>query len=164
MTMKSRQIREHTIDILFPLAVFFAFAASAVMAILLAANIYQGTVESSDRMYHGATAVAYIQEKLHREDAQGAVRLEQREETTVLVLEQSYGGQDYRTYIYAWEGGLRELFARAELEFDPDQGRQLLEVESFSCQWLEDGLLRIRCVDGTGNETVACVSLLSKEG
>lgn len=77
------RIRRHSIDILFPLAVLLVFGASSVMAILLAANIYGGSVKSSGQMYNGATALAYVQEKLHQNDSEGAVRLEQYDEIPV---------------------------------------------------------------------------------
>ncbi len=161
--MLSRRIREHTIDILFPLAVFFAFAASAVMAVLLAANIYGSAVEGSEGMYNGSTALSYIQEKLHRGDAAGAVDVQTLADTTVLVIEHSYGGQDYRTYLYAWEGSLRELFAREELPFDPADGRAVLAVRDVSCRWLAEGVLEVRCTDENGWEGVACIGLISGE-
>ena len=76
--MRSRQTGGHTIDVLFPLAVFFAFAASAVMAILLAANIYSSAVTGSERMYNASTALSYIREKVHQNDTAGAVQIEIR--------------------------------------------------------------------------------------
>lgn len=157
------RIRRHSIDILFPLAVLLVFGASSVMAILLAANIYGGSVKSSGQMYNGATALAYVQEKLHQNDSEGAVRLERYDEIPVLVMEQSYQDQRYCTYIYAWEGSLRELFANQDLEFDPSAGRKLLNMEAFSCRWLGEGLLEIRCTDEEGTVSTACVGLLSAE-
>lgn len=161
--MKHRQPGGHTIDVLFPLAVFFAFAASAVMAILLAANIYGSAVAGSERMYNASTALSYIREKVHQNDAAGTVQVEQLGDVSALVMEQSYGGQEYCTYIYAWEGGLRELFSRKDLAFDPNNGRYLLDIQGFFCQWASDHLLEIRCVDQDGAELKACIGLLSVE-
>ena len=81
----------------------------------------------------------------------------------MLVMEQSYQDQRYCTYIYAWEGSLRELFANQDLEFDPSAGRKLLNMEAFSCRWLAEGLLEIRCTDEEGTVSTACVGLLSAE-
>lgn len=158
--MRSR----HTIDILFPLAVFFAFAATAVMAVLLAANLYSGAVEGSGRMYNQTTALSYIQEKLHQNDAQGAVSIQQLEGITALTLAETHGGQGYRTYIYAWDGSLRELFAREDLPFDPVAGKALLKAESFSCRFLEEGLLEITYGGQEGGQETAYVGLMAKEG
>lgn len=164
MSVKFHQIREHTIDILFPLVVFFVFAASAVTVILLAANIYSNSVQGSARMYNSATALSYIQEKLHQNDVSGGVRIEELDGTKALVLEQSHEGQRYCTYIYACDGTLRELFTRQELEFDPEEGRQLLKAREFDCSWLKVGLLQIRYTDDAGNEETACVSVQSIAG
>ena len=81
----------------------------------------------------------------------------------MLVMEQRYQDQRYCTYIYAWEGSLRELFANQDLEFDPSAGRKLLNMEAFSCRWLGEGLLEIRCTDEEGTVSTASVGLLSAE-
>lgn len=164
MTMRSRQTGGHTIDVLFPLAVFFAFAASAVMAILLAANIYSSAVTGSERMYNASTALSYIREKVHQNDTVGAVQIEQLEGIDVLILKQTYNEQAYRTYIYAWDGGLRELFSREDLPFDPDNGRYLLDIQGFSCKKVSEQLLEVQCIDSDGGELKACIALFSSEG
>lgn len=162
--MGLHQIRKHTVDILFPLAVFFAFAATAVMAILLSANLYSKAVEGSDRMYNGATALSYLEEKLHQNDAQGAVSLREIQGTPVLVLDHSVRDPGCCTYIYVWDGTVRELFARQELPFDPAAGKPLLQAQSLSCQWLAGGVLEIAYTDPKGIVQTSCVGLMAGEG
>ena len=49
--MGFRLKRRHIIDFLFPIALFFVFALSALTLILLAAGIYQSTTERSSLRY-----------------------------------------------------------------------------------------------------------------
>ena len=161
--MGLRQIQKHTIDILFPLTVLLVFGACSVLAILLAANIYSGSVEGSERMYNSTTALAYVQEKLHQNDAAGCVRIEQQEQGSVLVLQRSQGSQEYCTYIYAWEGSLRELMANREAGFQPSSGRALMDMASFECRWTAPGLLEICCTDAKGRQSQTQIALMSGE-
>ena len=62
MKIRERQT-SHMIDFLFPLALFFCFAVSAIVLILMATGIYRSTTESSARNHVGRTALAYVSEK-----------------------------------------------------------------------------------------------------
>lgn len=162
--MDLRQIQKHTIDILFPLTVLLVFGVCSVLAILLAADIYGGSVEGSERMYSSATALAYVQEKIHQNDAAGSVRIEQQEQVPVLVFQRSQGEQVYCTYIYAWEGSLRELMVNQEAGFQPSSGCALMDMASFQCRWTAPGLLEICCTDTQGGQSQTQVALMSGEG
>ena len=69
--MGFRLKRRHMIDFLFPVALFFVFALSALALILLSAGIYQSTTETSSLQYTARTALAYIGEKIHQNDENG---------------------------------------------------------------------------------------------
>ena len=60
--MRFRMKRNHMIDFLFPVALFFVFALSALTLILLAARIYQSTTENSSLNYSSRTCLSYISE------------------------------------------------------------------------------------------------------
>ena len=47
--MRFRTQQNHMIDFLFPVALFFVFAVSAMTVILLATGIYRSTTEHSSR-------------------------------------------------------------------------------------------------------------------
>ena len=49
--MRFHTQRKHMIDFLFSVALFFVFALSALIVILLAARIYQSTTEHSSLNY-----------------------------------------------------------------------------------------------------------------
>lgn len=131
MKIRERQT-SHMIDFLFPLALFFCFAVSAIVLILMATGIYRSTTESSARNHVGRTALAYVSEKLHQGDANGDVFIGALGEEPALVLRRQSDGGTYCTYIYEYEGALRELFLKEGAEVPPENGSVIAEIEAFS--------------------------------
>lgn len=139
--------RKHMIDFLFPIALFFVFALSALTVILLAARIYQDTTENSSLNYTSRTCLSYISEKVHQNDLQGSVSLGSFDGCDALIMEQRHDGETYCTYIYTYDNELKELFIKEGAEASASSGRTILEVENFSIEKLTDDLLRFSCTD-----------------
>lgn len=145
--MGFRLKRRHMIDFLFPIALFFVFALSALTLILLAARIYQSTTENSSLQYTSRTGLAYISEKVHQNDENGTVYLGSFDGCDALVLEQEYEEETYYTYIYISEQNLKELFIKEGAEADAEDGRTILEVQDFTMEQISDKLFRFECTD-----------------
>lgn len=145
--MGFRLKRRHMIDFLFPIALFFVFAISALTLILLAARIYQSTTENSSLQYTSRTGLAYISEKVHQNDENGTVYLGSFDGCDALVLEQEYGEETYYTYIYISEQNLKELFIKEGVQADAEDGRIILEVQDFTMEQISDKLFRFECTD-----------------
>lgn len=148
--------RGHTLDILFPLGLLALYALAAAGVLLLAAGIYRQSMTRSDADFASDTALAYVTEKLRAADREEAVRVEDRD---TLVISVNYGDSWYDTYIYCYDGSLRELMTRREVPFAPEQGRALVALEDFRAEWASEGLLRLRC-----GETERYVNLKAGEG
>ena len=84
--MKLLSQKRHAIDFLFPVTVFFVFTISALTVILLAARIYQSTADDSQRNYTSGTALSYITEKLHQNDLEDSIFLDELDGTQAVVL------------------------------------------------------------------------------
>lgn len=148
--------RRHMIDFIFPIALFFVFALSALTLILLAARIYQSTTESSSLQYTARTGLAYISEKIHQTDGDGSIYLDSFDGCDALVMEQTYGEDTYLTYIYACGQNLKELFIRKGVAASADDGRTILEIKDFSMEQISDNLFQFNCTDmkNTASSTV----------
>ena len=107
-------MKKHVIDFLFPLAVFFVLAASSVAIVVLASGFYIRQVKASSDSYSGRTALAYVTEKMHQNDENGAISRWNFDGENALVIRQRYDEKDYVTYLYAYDGYLRELLSRME--------------------------------------------------
>lgn len=154
--------RKHMIDVLFPVALFFVFALSALTTILLAARIYQNTTEHSTLNYTSRTSLSYISEKLHQNDYDGSIYTGSFDGCDAIVMEQTHENETYYTYIYAYDQELKELFIKKGVDASASSGRTILEVEDFSIEQLSDQLLRISCSDQKGRQASTIVSVKSK--
>ena len=149
--MRFRTQQSHMIDFLFPVALFFVFAVSAMTVILLATGIYRSTTEHSSLNYTARTSLAYICEKIHQNDAGGDVALGTFDGCDALVLRQPRGEDTYQTYIYVYENELKELFIKDGVEAPAKTGKTILAVDDFSMEAVRDGLFRFTCTDADGN-------------
>ena len=61
----------HMFDFVFILALFCVFSASAFLAVVIGASVYQTTTENMDANYRNRTASAYITEKIRHNDTAG---------------------------------------------------------------------------------------------
>lgn len=160
--MGSQLKRRHMIDLLFPVALLFAFALSAVTLILLAAGIYRSTTENSSLQYTSRTGLAYLSEKIHQCDESGGVFLGTLDGYDALILEQTYGDDIYRTYIYHCEENLKELFIKDGVEAAAENGRTILEVRDFAVEQISDHVLRFTCTDTQDRTSYAVIGVRSR--
>ena len=143
--MKLLSQKRHAIDFLFPVTVFFVFTISALTVILLAARIYQSTTDDSS-----GTALSYLTEKLRQTDREDGIFLDELDGTQAVVLRQETADASYLTYLYAWDGHLRELYVKEGTTLSPSAGKSILPVKEFSVEETEDQVITFRCTDTSG--------------
>lgn len=161
--MNNKKLKQHTIDFIFPIALFFVFAASSLVVLLLSANIYKNITESSDTLFTSRTCLSYITEKIRQNDEGGTgnIYLDSFDGCPSLVLERTYGEVKYHTYIYEDHGVLRELFLQDGIEASAKNGTVIMEVSSFTMEETAPGLLRFSCSSGNDSEETILVSIHS---
>lgn len=150
----------HSLQRLLPVLVLALFLLLAGLTALRSAAAYKKILARSDRLDR-ATALAYITEKARQNDVPGALRLGQIGDCEALVITQGEAVL-YDTYIYCYEGSLRELMIKRELTAEADMGRCLLPMEGLELE-LEGTLLKIRCPGPEGETLERAVALRSLE-
>lgn len=148
--MKETRSSGHIIDVLFVLALFAVFIATALIVALMGADVYRGTVENMNHNFDTQTSLTYVSTKIRQNDISEGVFLDDMDGIPSLVLEQEVEGELYQTWIYHYDGSLREMFVKKDSLLDPDFGISIMSVDSFSVTE-EDGLFRISTVDRDGN-------------
>lgn len=150
--------RKHSmIDLFFTLTLFCVFAVSALIVVVIGANVYRSTVAGMSENYSTRTAVAYVTEKVRENDRAGSVQL------GILPCDSSvpalslirYGEpQSIRTYIYFYDSALRELATTDAyaVNLDPSTGQVVAELENASFEQLENELFRFTAVGENGPE------------
>ena len=159
--MRFRTQQNHMIDFLFPVALFFVFAVSAMTVILLATGIYRYTTEHSSLNYTARTSLAYICEKMHQNDVGGEVTLGVFDGCDALILRQTHREDSYQTYIYVYENELKELFVKDGVDVPAKSGKTILAVDDFSMETVREGVYRFACTDTDGNQDSMIVGIRS---
>jgi hypothetical protein len=150
----------HSLQRLLPVLVLALFLLLAGLTVIRSAAAYQKILGRSDRLDR-AMALTYIAEKARQNDAPGARRLGRIGDCQALVITQGEAVL-YDTYIYCYEGSLRELMIKRELTPEADMGRCLLPMEGLELE-PEGTLLKIRCPGPGGEMLERAVALRSLE-
>ena len=162
--MRFSNEKKHVIDFMFPIALFFVFAASSLVVIILSANIYSSTTKASESGFNTRTVLSYITEKIHRSDQNQAVSIGTFDGLPSLVIELTYDNdQTYVTYIYEDNGILRELFIQDGVAASADSGREIMPVHNFSMEQLSDNRFYFTCTTDSGETSSAVVSTRSEK-
>lgn len=141
--MEQKQQR-HIIDIIFVLALFCLFALSAIFLITIGADIYGRTVDNMEGNFNTRTALAYVTEKVRQSDVEGQVLIGEFNGHQALVITSRVSDIDYNTYIYEYNGCLKELMCRQDVVLGPEAGQDILEVSEFMLTPVNEHLINCR--------------------
>jgi hypothetical protein len=155
--MKETRSQSHIIDVLFVLALFGVFIATALIVALMGVSVYKSTVENMNKNFDTQTSLTYVSTKIRQNDVAGGVFLDELGEGVALVLEQQEEGETYQTWIYHHNGYLQEFFIKKGSDIDPDFGVTIMSIDTFSVTE-ENGLFLISTTDRDGNPVSVMVS------
>ena len=134
--------------------------ALCLLAVLLAgAGTCRRLTERGRASGDSRTAAQYLATRVRQADAAGTVSLEPFGTGNALVLEEA----GCRTWVYCYDGWLRELFSAAGEAFSPDAGEKLLPSRGMSLK-LEDGLLSCELLIPGEDPVRLTLALRSGEG
>lgn len=149
--------KHFVVDILFVLALFGVFTVSALILVTIGAKVYQRTVNDMSSNYETRTSVAYISEKLRQHDSaltseaglENSVCLSDLAGCPSLLLKQQTAGRTYFTYLYFYEGHLKELLIDSNTQLGdsaPAAGQNIMELSDFSIEQPKDNLFCVTLV------------------
>ena len=149
------------VDIIFMITVFGVFMLSALFVVLFGAKIYKRTAHDMSVNFSSRTSLAYITEKLHQHDRRRGVTVMEDEDGPLLKLSQFINSDEYCTYLYDYNGTLKELTVRGDVAPVKSAGKDILKLNSFEATRISDSLYRFNIEDDEGNRTEFYVSLYS---
>ena len=144
--------KNHTIDILFVITLFCVFAISVIALTGTGAKVYQNIVDDMGKNYNSRSAFTYIINKVHQYDASDAVKVGTYEGCDAIILSEEIDNITYCTYLYYYDGSLKELFTRSGQEFDPSYGDDIMELTEFKVTRISDTLYKFD-VTAVNNES-----------
>ena len=159
-----KRFQQHTIDFLFPIALFFVFSATALIVLLFAANVYQGIVTDSANQFEQSTSLSYITTKIRQNDTEGTSRiyLDTFNGYDALAIEQTYGESAFVTYIYEADGELKEIFLKEGVTASAQSGTTIMKTNDLIMNEIAEGLFKFSCTSDDGTQDSVIVSLHSE--
>lgn len=144
-------MKRHTADSFSSFLLLLIFSIFTLLLSGTGAAVYKNSAAKLDENYTSRTAVAYVSEKLRQHDTAGAVSLTEVEGCSALALLEDVSGERFVTYIYFYDGALRELFMRASSQPSAALGTAIVELADFTVEQT-DAMLRVSAVSPDGNE------------
>ncbi len=145
--------REHNIDTIFVLALFFVFAVTALMSVGIGIQVYKKTAAGMEKNFVHRTGVAYVTEKIRQNP--GPVSAE----TDKLVLSYTKNTATYHTIIYEYNGSLMELSVAEGTAYKPGDGQEITKADAFTAELAAPNLIRITVTDADGSPQTQLVSV-----
>lgn len=141
--MEEKQQR-HIIDILFVLALFGIFAFSAIFLITIGADIYGKTMDNMEDNFDTRTALAYITEKVRQSDLENQISIGEFDGHPALIISSDTRENQYRTYLYEYQGSLKELMMKQDILLSPSAGQDILAISDFELLPVNSRLINCR--------------------
>jgi hypothetical protein len=154
------------LDILIVLSLFGAYAVGAMFLSAIGANVYRDTAATMDENYGMRTGALYIAEKLRQNDVADGVRLDGIEGGgDALVLIENRTGEGYETWIYVYDGALREILTARGAAIPLESGQIIMPMEAMELERASGDLLRVSLTSAGGGVSNLSLSLRAvKEG
>jgi len=113
------------------------------MVLMLSANTYESVTELSRDGYTEHSILSYIWTKVKNSDNAGQIYVGEFHGLSALYIDEELGQIEYRTTVYQYNGWIYELFCERDLDFDPEDGAQIIKLDDLTFQELENGLIKV---------------------
>ena len=150
---------------MFVLALFLVFTLSTLTLVLFGANIYQNTVNSMEDNYNARTVCSYILGKFRSNDSCGDTNIGSIDGKPSLILNQEINDASYSTYIYEYDGYLRELFVSDSVTLGAEvlnAGNKLCPVDKFEVSECNEGLNPVKITVSLPDGDIESIYLSSR--
>lgn len=116
------------------------FALLAVGVLSYGVSVYRHLTDQSQETYFQRTALSYFANQIHTFDQKGSVTLGQLHDVDAVILRETWDGTEYVTYLYYYEGAIRQLSTQADNQVYPDNGTPLLEATGLDLSQQDNAL------------------------
>jgi hypothetical protein len=160
--------KNHTIDVIFVLAIACAFAASILMVLMMGINVYGNIQKTAESEFNERVCLSYISAKVHSNDTANGIRTGHFEDIPALFVDQEFHLEMYNTIIYVYDGQLMELFCEKdrmeELGFYPASGTPVLKAAAITFEKVGQNLLLVEYTGVDGKTGRMFINIRSEGG
>lgn len=153
--------KNHSLGSLFIIALLLLLLLCAAAVIVLGLQAYQKSSEGYAENFNARTSLMYLTQKLHQHDESGTVRITQMGDSDALLFSDTAGDFVICTYIYVYNGSLRELCVLDSVTPTPADGWELMKASDLSLSVVDDQTLDLCATDAEGREYTTTFCLYS---
>ncbi len=159
MNDKKKKSFFHSADTFFVLILFAVFVIMALFISAAGALSYKKSVAQMEERFNKQTCISYITAKMRSNNEQGTIDIVDFNGEEALCISNVFGEAVYNTYIYQYDGMVRELFCNAEITLDHSAGSALTKAEGLSFE-KDGGLYKITLTEENGESNEFYVNTL----
>ena len=145
--------RSHQADSFFVMLLFFLFALTAFILVLIGVKQYKSTANAMNYNYEIRTVTSYLREKVRQNDSDAAISVETINGTKALCLKNTINDIVYNTFIYYYGGSLRELYVQDGSSYSLDSGQSIVEIGGLDMIETTDKMITVTITDTSGGTT-----------
>jgi len=161
MLTKSNVSSFTLIPVLFVLTLFLLLAALSISVILAGSTVYEKISDNMDNNYDRRVSFSYLANKIHQNDSYGCIYIEEKDGVQMIAIKEY---DDEVTYIYYYDGYIRELLVDTATNFDLDWGNEVIQAEGFEFKFSDDKeKIEMTLKDREGNDQTTRVALRSQK-
>lgn len=149
----------HSIDSVFVLLLFALFVMTALFITVSGAAAYRNASVQMEERFNKQTCISYITAKIRANNEADKITVGELEGIIALCINDNFDGVNYVTYIYQYDGMIRELFCGADISLPPSAGFALTEAKSLSFEQKDD-LFEIKFTDNNDKTTEFYVNVI----
>lgn len=119
--------KNRSLDSFFILALLCMFAVGVLLTVIFCVNAYKSVREKMDYNFNQITPLSYIASKVRQFDTSDAIRLDEKDGTSALVIKTLDGDEICETWIYNYEGYIYEIYIDEKSDFSLSDGIAIFE-------------------------------------
>lgn len=155
-----------SIPVVFVLMLFLLISVLSCSIIAAGGAVYSRIADDMDYNYESRVSFAYFTTKIRQGDSSGMINAENFQGIDVLALSEEYDGGAVCTYLYYYDGYIRELFFERGLgledEMSLDDGDKIIRAGGFDVKM--DGNMVAMTLTGMDNKTYSTKIALRSDG
>ena len=156
------------VPVLFVLTLFLLLSVLSVSVILAGSSVYEKISGNMEENYDRRVSFSYLTTKIRQNDSEGNIYVEEKDGTQMLAIKEVFWDEEYITYIYYYDGWIREIFLDAingkTVDFDFDWGDKIIKIDGFSFFFNDEaGKIEMMLKDREGNIQSTKVALRSQK-
>ena len=150
-------------DTVFVMLLFGLFCFTAFVLVMIGVKQYKLTADSMDYNYEVRTATSYLREKTAQNDSGSGIEVRDIDGTQAICLADTINDKTYYTYIYYYEGYLRELFVADDSVYSIESGQEIIELSDMDISENSLGFVEVKLMDTSGSSSTVFLETKSKD-